>query len=57
MYTVIQWPEIQAYMDIPGFRDNSYLVNDELVKGIEDFGSSAYFVDVQWLEGINYEES
>lgn len=32
-----------------------YLVNDD--KGIEDFGSSAYFVDVQWLEGINYEES
>lgn len=55
MYTVIQWPEIQAYMDIPGFRENSYLINDE--KGMEDFGSSAYFVDVKWLEGINCEES
>lgn len=46
-YTVITWPDIQELMDIPGFRDNSYLINDE--KGIEDFGSSAYFVDEDWL--------
>ena len=55
MYTVICWPDVQELFEVEGFRDHSYLVNDD--KGIEDFGSSAYFVDVQWLEGINYEES
>ena len=33
-----------------GFEENSYLVNDE--QGIEDFGSSAYFVDEEWLESL-----
>lgn len=46
-YIVITWPEIQELMGKPGFRDNSYLINDD--KGIKDFGSSAYFVDNNWL--------
>ena len=53
-YVVIGWPDIQQYMDIPGFEENSYLVNDE--KGMEDFGSSAYFVDEDWLESIGKED-
>lgn len=53
VYIVIQWPEIQEYMDLKGFRDNSYLINDE--KGMDDFGSSAYFVNKEWLESINKE--
>lgn len=48
MYTVITWPEIQNLMVKDGFEDNSYLVNDD--KGIDDFGSSAYFVDFDWLQ-------
>ena len=47
-FIVIQWPEIQLYMGIPNFREHSYLINDE--KGLEDFGSSAYFVDKEWYE-------
>lgn len=47
-YTVVMWPEVQELMEIDGFRENSYLVNDN--KGISEFGSSAYFVDVDWLE-------
>lgn len=48
MYEVVCWPEIQDLMELDGFEENAYLVNDE--KGIEDFGSSAYFVDVEWLK-------
>lgn len=49
-YTVVMWPEVQGLMEIDGFRENSYLINDD--KGISEFGSSAYFVDVDWLESI-----
>lgn len=47
-YIVVQWPEIQELMEIEGFRDNSYLINDE--KGLEEFGSSAYFVNYNWYK-------
>ena len=50
MYVVVTWPDSQTLMDKEGFEDNSYLINDE--KGIEDFGSSAYFVDEKWLDSI-----
>ena len=46
-YIIITWPESQELMDLPGFRENSYLINDD--KGITDFGSSAYFVRKGWL--------
>lgn len=49
-YIVVEWPDVQYLMDMEGFGDNSYLVNDE--KGIEDFGSSAYFVDKEWYNSI-----
>lgn len=52
-YEVVCWPEVQELFEWPGFRENSYLVNDE--KGIEDFGSSAYFVDSEWLRSIEEE--
>ncbi len=50
-YIVIQWPDIQHYMDLQGFEENSYLINDE--KGMNDFGSSAYFVDEEWLNELD----
>lgn len=50
MYKVIQWPDIQHYMELPGFREHSYLINDD--KGQEDFGSSAYFVEIEWLKSV-----
>lgn len=49
-YVVVCWPDSQALMDKEGFEENSYLVNDE--QGIEDFGSSAYFVDEEWLDSL-----
>ena len=55
MYQVIQWPEIQELMDLPGFSENSFLINDPL--GLNDFGSSAYFVSKNWLDSINNNKS
>lgn len=46
-YVVVAWPEIQMIMEKDGFEDNSYLINDD--KGLDDFGSSAYFVSCDWL--------
>lgn len=50
-YVVVSWPDSQNLMEREGFRENSYLVNDD--KGIEDFGSSAYFVDEDWLNDLS----
>lgn len=52
-YKVICWPEVQGLFEWPGFREHSYLVNDD--KGMEDFGSSAYFVESEWLRGVEEE--
>lgn len=48
LYEIIQWPEIQDLMEKDGFRENAYLVNDE--QGISEYGSSAYFVNKEWLD-------
>lgn len=50
-YTIIEWPKIQDLMDLEGFEENAYLINDE--KGIENFGSSAYFVNTSWLKELH----
>lgn len=52
-FVVVEWPQCQELMDLPGFEENSYLINDE--KGLDDFGSSAYFVNEKWLKkATNY---
>lgn len=47
-YEIVCWPEIQFLFGKEGFKQNAYLINDE--KGIDDFGSSAYFVNSDWLQ-------
>ena len=49
-FEVVCWPESQKLMELDGFEENSYLVNDD--KGLLEFGSSAYFVNRKWLEEI-----
>ena len=49
-FIIIQWPDIQEWMIEDGFEENAYLVNDE--KGVEKYGSSAYFVNTLWIEEI-----
>jgi len=52
-FIVVTWPDSQDLMELDGFRENSYLINDE--KGLDDFGSSAYFVNKKWYEAKNNE--
>ena len=47
-FVVISWPESQIYMNLDGFKENSYLINDD--KGLSDFGSSSYFVKRSWID-------
>ena len=47
-FVVLEWPESQEYMDLEGFSDNAYLINDE--QGLTEFGNVAYFVNIDWIE-------
>ena len=47
-FEVVCWPESQMLMELDGFEENSYLVNDD--RGLHEFGSSANFVNRKWLE-------
>ena len=49
-FVVIQWPAIQDLMDKEGFDTNASLANDEWC--LEKYGSSAYFVNKQWLSKV-----
>jgi len=47
MQTIIAWPESQNLFELQGFKENCRLVNGE--RGIEEYGSSAYLTDTDWL--------
>jgi hypothetical protein len=49
-FVIIQWPEVQDLMDKEGFNTNASLANDEWC--LEKYGSSAYFVNKQWLSKV-----
>ena len=49
-FVIIQWPEVQELMTKEGFYLNASLVNDAWL--LEKYGSSAYFVNKQWLNKI-----
>ena len=48
-YTIISWPDIQDYMDKPGFEENSALINQNDKIGI---GSCTYLISNEWLENL-----
>ena len=52
-YVVVTWPDIQYLMELEDFKNHSYLINDD--QGMQDFGSSAYFVEKNWLNKIQSE--
>lgn len=54
LFEVVAFPDVQFLMDKEGFRENSHLINDDL--GLELYGSSAYFVNTEWLEKTFYED-
>lgn len=54
MYKLIEFPEVQELMELPGFAENACLANDEeFLEQNTSIGSSAYFVSVEWLKMKN----
>ena len=50
-YSIVCWPESQYLLDHEEINEYCYLINDE--DGYNNYGSSAYVVDSQWLK-INF---
>ena len=51
-FEIIDWPDIQAYMDLEGFEENATLIEPNDSMGI---GSSTYLVCKGWLESLGTE--
>ncbi len=47
LFEIVTFPDVQYLMEMDGFNENAYLVNDE--NGLAEFGSSAYFVRCSWM--------
>lgn len=51
-FVIITFPAIQELMELKGFEENCCLINDEYF--LSKYGSSAYFVNYNWLTNIDY---
>ena len=49
-YIIIGWSDIQSYMDLEGFEENSALITPNDNMGI---GSSTYLINKDWYDSIN----
>ena len=47
LFTVVTWPESQALIALPDFREHCHLINDS--GGLSQFGSQAYMCEISWL--------
>lgn len=52
-FEIIGWPDIQYFMDIDGFEENTTLINPNDNIGI---GSSTYLVSIDWLKTFSEED-
>lgn len=52
-YVIVEWPDIQILMTESGFNEHACLINDD--EWVSKYGSSAYFVEEEWLNRISYE--
>ena len=48
MFKIVKWPDSQDLMFEPGFEEHAHPVLDN--KGVELYGSGAFFVDEDWIE-------
>lgn len=48
-FIIIGWPEIQAYMELEGFEENTALITHNPYLGID---SSTYLVDKNWYNSV-----
>lgn len=53
-FIIINWPEIQSYVEREGFDENSCLINDDPF--LREYGSCAYFVRKSWIESTTAQE-
>ena len=53
-YAIIGWPEIQKYMSLEDFKENSALITPNPHIGI---GMSTYLIDLGWLASLNEPEN
>lgn len=49
-YEIVEWPEIQYFVDLEGFDEHSALITPNDNIGI---GSSAYLIDKKWLSSLH----
>lgn len=52
-FEIIDWPDIQAFMELEGFKDNATLIEPNYSMGI---GSSTYLVSKEWLESLEEDD-
>ena len=50
-HKTIGWPDIQAYMNLEGFKDNSTLITPNYSMKI---WSSTYLVDKKWYDSLRF---
>lgn len=50
-FIIVEWPEVQKYMEKDGFNDNAFLINDE--SWLDQYGSSSYFIKESWKYKID----
>lgn len=48
-YEIIGWPDIQAYMELEGFEENSTLITPNDSMGID---SSIYLINKEWYDSV-----
>jgi len=51
-FEIIGWPDIQEFMELDGFEENSTLIDPNPNIGID---SSTYLIDKEWLESLKTE--
>lgn len=51
---IVCWPESQLLMECEGFEENCTLILSE--EGMEKYGSSAYYVNKNWLNSTIIEK-
>ncbi len=50
IFIPIQWPEVQDFMEEPGFRENSLLIDSDPL--YQEYGDSAYMIRKSWLQKL-----
>ena len=48
-YEIIGWPDIQVYMELEGFEENSTLITPNDNMGID---SSTYLINKEWYDSV-----